>query len=320
MLISKNITCVGQKLLARPQWQVQGAKQSLTTSHIRAKIFGPPDPEGRPPPRKNFKESLLPPEWLKLVEKYPDFLPDPLDNNPLHVSRQIDDMLKRRCVIEIPEFYVGTIMSVTASDTYSDTKKSKFMGICIQRTGRLLSSNFTIRNVIDGMGVEIRYDMYNPRILSIEVLKLQKRLDDELLYLRDALPEYSTFPEDMKPEIIDEGSEVSLDRTLVNMKPLPWSRRWERYLYKGIEKMENIPQIWAERRKLIENDNVNNYDTLSEYKLHCTEEMLYNICKRLADHEKNVVQVRKEARERRFLRMTKAPPLTTNGSVEAQEQ
>jgi len=46
-------------------------------------------------------------------------------------------------------------------------------------------------------GVEIRYELYNPAIHRIEVLKLEKRLDDELFYLRDAPPEYSTFPFDM---------------------------------------------------------------------------------------------------------------------------
>ena len=46
-------------------------------------------------------------------------------------------------------------------------------------------------------GIEIRYDLYNPTIHKIEVLKLEKRLDDELFYLRDAPAEYSTFPFDM---------------------------------------------------------------------------------------------------------------------------
>jgi len=43
-------------------------------------------------------------------------------------------------------------------------------------------------------GVEIKYDLYSPVMLKIDVLKLEKRLDDELLYLRDAPPEYSTIP------------------------------------------------------------------------------------------------------------------------------
>lgn len=298
----------------------------LSTSSSKSKIFGPPDPDGPPAARKNFRESLLPPEWRKFIDRYPDFLPDPMQNNPLHISRQVDDMLKRRCVIEIPDFYVGSIMRVTCSDRYSETKRTKFTGICIQRTGQLLWSNFTLRNVIDGMGVEVRYDLYNPLILSIEVLRLQKRLDDELIYLRDALPEYSTFPEDMKAEALEEGSEVPIDRTLVKMKPRPWSRKWERYLLKGVEKLEGIPQLFVQRMENdILNNNEYNYNTMLEYRRHATEEIMYNICKRLAEHEKNIVKVRQDARAKRFLRIAKKSTLgeTTTvpeGETQSQEQ
>jgi len=47
--------------------------------------------------------------------------------------------------------------------------------------------------------------MYDPTLHKIEVLKLEKRLDDELLYLRDSLPEYSTFDVNMDAEILAEG-------------------------------------------------------------------------------------------------------------------
>lgn len=55
------------------------------------------------------------------------------------------------------------------------------------------------------------YEMYSPVIQKIEVLRLEKRLDGELLYLRDALPEYSTFPLDMEPEILPEGAPVPVN-------------------------------------------------------------------------------------------------------------
>lgn len=57
-------------------------------------------------------------------------------------------------------------------------------------------------------GVEICFEMYDPTIHKIDVLRLEKRLDDELLYLRDALPEYSTFDPNMQPEILSEGEKV----------------------------------------------------------------------------------------------------------------
>lgn len=49
------------------------------------------------------------------------------------------------------------------------------------------------------------YEMYDPTLHKVQVLRLEKRLDDELLYLRDALPKYSTFDVNMDPEILTEG-------------------------------------------------------------------------------------------------------------------
>jgi large subunit ribosomal protein L19 len=38
--------------------------------------------------------------------------------------------------------------------------------------------------VVEGQGIEFMYQLYNPTLLKIEVLRLEKRLDDELYYLR----------------------------------------------------------------------------------------------------------------------------------------
>lgn len=287
----------------------------LSSTPMRFKRLGPFDPEESfPPKRKNFRESILPDDWMKLIERYPEFLPDPISNTPFLVSRMMDDMLKRRAVIEIPEFYVGSILAVTVSDRYSETKKSRFVGICINRTGQLTYASFTLRNVIDGMGCEIRYDLYNPLILSIEVLKLEKRLDDSLIYLCDALPEYSTVPEDMKPVAIEPGAEVPVNKTLVKMKEFPWSRHWECWLFKGIECLENVPEFFAAKARALEENPVYSYDLMLEYRRHCTEELMYNICKRLMEHEKNVVEVRREAKAKRFIRMGtgSAPKVSTS--------
>lgn len=60
-------------------------------------------------------------------------------------------------------------------------------------------------------GTEIVYRIYDPTIQKIDVLRLEKRLDNELFYLRDALPEYSTFPLDMEVEFLPEGSDVPVN-------------------------------------------------------------------------------------------------------------
>lgn len=56
------------------------------------------------------------------------------------------------------------------------------------------------------------YELYSPRIQKIEVLKLEKRLDDNLMYLRDALPEYSTVDPDMKPVPVSPTGEVPVNK------------------------------------------------------------------------------------------------------------
>ena len=67
-------------------------------------------------------------------------------------------------------------------------------------------------------GMEISYEMYSPRILSIEVLKLEKRLDTALPYLKDAPIEYSTIPFDMKPVPHPPGAPVPINTIKVCTK------------------------------------------------------------------------------------------------------
>lgn len=313
-MLIRTLSQHGKRLLLQ-QNLVQTCVRHISATDAKFRRIGPILPEEHDvPKRESFKDSIMSPEWHKLVDKYPEFLPAPITYSPLLVMRMIDDMLQRRTVIEIPEFYVGSVLAVTATDQYAETKRSRFVGICIHRTGQLKWASFTLRNIIDGMGCEIRYDLYSPLLISIEVLKLEKRLDDSLIYLRDCLPEYSYFPQDMKPVVLEEGAEVPLNNMLVKLKPQPWSRRWERWLFKGIEKYEDIPEWFAEKVRVVEENPVYSYDLMLEYRRHCTEEMVYNICKRLADHEKNVVKVRNDAKLKRFIRFVKKTPKLEVGS------
>ncbi|XP_044146503.1 39S ribosomal protein L19, mitochondrial-like [Bufo gargarizans] len=165
----------------------------------------------------------------------PEFIPPRSRKNPLTYYVERQEMIERRKVLNIPEFYVGSILAVTVAERHANGKSSRFVGICIHRSGRGLGATFLLRNIIDGQGVEIRYELYNPLIQDIQVLKLEKRVDDKLFYLRDALPEYSTFDVNMKP-IISHNSEVPLNQMQVKMRPRPWSKRWEqeKHNIKGI--------------------------------------------------------------------------------------
>lgn len=204
---------------------------------------------------------------------YPEFLPDPKYEfrNKIREKLERSDMLKRRKVLYIPEFYVGSILAVTTSDQYAPGKTKKFVGICIHRTYFALRATFTLRNIVDNQGVEIMYDLYNPTIVFIEVLRLEKRLDEELFYLRDADPKYSTFPFDMEPEFHPEGQPVRINTIKVKLNPPPWYVKWEQRNMNGIESTDavDIKKRWLAKRIA---QPWQKYDLMKEYRRCIPEE------------------------------------------------
>lgn len=104
---------------------------------------------------------------------------------------------------------------MTVSDPYAPGKTNRFVGICIHRDNYGLRHSFTLRNCVDGVGIEIVYDLYNPTIQKIEVLKLEKRLDDNLTYLQDCPAEYSTIPFDFEPVKLPPGAQIPVNKTKV---------------------------------------------------------------------------------------------------------
>lgn len=231
---------------------------------------------------ENVEESSNDPEYFrKTLEKrsigdyrfiYPEFLPDPdmKRRNAIREKLERYDMLNRRRKVDIPEFYVGSILAVTTSDRHAVNKTTRFVGICINRSGCGLRASFILRNVVDHQGVEIVYDMYNPTIQKFEVLRLEKRLDDELLYLRDALPEYSTFPFDLTPENLPEGAEVPINPLQVKLRPRPWYARWERFNLKGVADFGLKERFYKRAKELA--TPWEKYDLMKQYRATIPEE------------------------------------------------
>ncbi|GAB1864907.1 Large ribosomal subunit protein bL19m [Camponotus japonicus] len=184
--------------------------------------------------KQNVKQKKVIPDRYRFM--YPEFLPDPnpLYRNALREKLERIDMLARRTHIAIPEFYVGSILAVTYSEPHAPGKVNKFVGICIERKGSGLRSSFLLRNIVDNQGIEVCYELYDPAIQKIDCLRLEKRLDSHLRYLRDAPAEYSTFPFDLEPEYLLEGASVPVNDIKVPLNGLPWLEKWERQELKGI--------------------------------------------------------------------------------------
>uniref|UniRef100_A0A8C5VX74 Large ribosomal subunit protein bL19m n=1 Tax=Microcebus murinus TaxID=30608 RepID=A0A8C5VX74_MICMU len=234
----------------------------------RQQSTGPSEPGAFQPPPKSVivDKRCLPGQETRFLS--PEFIPPRGRTDPLKFKLERKEMLERRKVLCIPELYVGSILRVTTADLYASGKTSQFLGICIQRSGSGLGATFILRNTIERQGVEICFELYNPRVQEIQVVKLEKRLDDGLLYLRDALPEYSTFDVNMKPVSLEAGQEVPVNKLKVKMEPRPWSKRWERpkFNIKGIgfdlhltEEQMKEAQKWSQ--PWLEFDMMREHDT-----------------------------------------------------------
>lgn len=236
--------------------------------------------------KKNLmmSESVDKPD-LNLRFKYPEMFPEPfmIWRNPVKEKLERKDMLARRNCISIPEFYVGSVLRVNLSNIHQPDKVSSFVGICIERKETGLRASITLRNVIDNLGVEIKLELYDPRLLKIEVLRLERRLDPHLRYLRDAPPEYSTFPLDMKPDI-NRSDEVPLNRIKVKLNPRPWTENWHKIEYKGIDESidDLITNKWKARRELLRKP-WEKYDLMKTYRATLPEEEMEEILTEIKD-------------------------------------
>lgn len=47
---------------------------------------------------------------------------------------------------------LGSVLAVTSADPYAPTRRNRFVGICIQRERHGLKHQFTLRNIVDGLG------------------------------------------------------------------------------------------------------------------------------------------------------------------------
>ncbi|XP_055613721.1 39S ribosomal protein L19, mitochondrial [Uranotaenia lowii] len=230
-----------------------------------------PSSSGTPTSSGAERKSIIPPDYRFV---YQEFLPDPKIEwrNPIREKLERMDMIDRRSNIDVPEFYVGSVVAVTSSDIHAVGKTSRFLGICIMREKCGLRARFILRNVIDNQGIEVSYDLYDPTLLKIEVLRLEKRVDEHLLYLRDALDEYSTFDLNMEPETLPEGSSVPVNDIKVVLKPRPWYDRWERHNLQGVA---NVDEHTNEKKRLKAERLATpweKYDLMKEYRRTIPEE------------------------------------------------
>ena len=86
---------------------------------------------------------------------------------------------------KIPEFRPGDTLRVGVRVVEGErTRVQNYEGVCIARSNRGINSNFTVRKLSFGEGVERVFPLYSPNVDSIEVVRLGVVRRAKLYYLR----------------------------------------------------------------------------------------------------------------------------------------
>jgi large subunit ribosomal protein L19 len=85
----------------------------------------------------------------------------------------------------VPEFVPGDTLRVNVKVVEGERSRIQaYEGVCIARSNRGLNSNFTVRKISYGEGVERVFPLYAPTIASIEVMRRGDVRRAKLYYLR----------------------------------------------------------------------------------------------------------------------------------------
>ena len=86
---------------------------------------------------------------------------------------------------KIPDFRPGDTVRVMARVVEGERERVQaFEGVVIRRRRGGISSNFTVRRVSHGVGVERTFPLYSPRLESVQVVRVGRVRRAKLYYLR----------------------------------------------------------------------------------------------------------------------------------------
>lgn len=103
----------------------------------------------------------------------------------MNLIQQIEAEEIAKAAKDIPEFRPGDTVRVGVKVVEGTrTRVQNYEGVCIARSNRGMGSNFTVRKMSFGEGVERVFPLYSPNIDSITVVRRGVVRRAKLYYLR----------------------------------------------------------------------------------------------------------------------------------------
>lgn len=97
----------------------------------------------------------------------------------------IEEIEKKQIKKEPPKFNIGDTVGVYSKIKEGDKERTQiFEGTVIKRQGGGVRETFTVRKVVQGVGVEKTFPLHSPKLEKVEVKKAGKVRRAKLYYLR----------------------------------------------------------------------------------------------------------------------------------------
>ena len=97
-------------------------------------------------------------------------------------KEQVEKLVEGR---RIPDFGPGDTLRISVKVVEGERERLQaFEGVCIARKNAGVNSNFTLRKISYGEGVERVFPLYSPRLAAIEVVRRGRVRRAKLYYLR----------------------------------------------------------------------------------------------------------------------------------------
>ena len=104
----------------------------------------------------------------------------------MNLIQQLENEEIQRMGKTVPAFAPGDTVVVNVNVVEGDRKRVQaFEGVVISKRNRGLNSNFIVRKISSGEGVERTFQTYSPLIASIELKRRGDVRRAKLYYLRD---------------------------------------------------------------------------------------------------------------------------------------
>jgi large subunit ribosomal protein L19 len=119
-------------------------------------------------------------------------------------AEQIARLTQSRAV---PDFAPGDTVRVAVRVVEGErTRTQAFEGVCIARSNKGLNSNFTVRKISYGEGVERVFPLYSPMIADITVVRRGDVRRAKLYYLRGRRGKSARIAERARAQTADTGT------------------------------------------------------------------------------------------------------------------